>query len=117
MKLFLIFWGLFFRYKTWKDRVEIYRELLKLIDNGRHLGFCTLLTSVKGIEGGWMENIWRLPELYWYKPFFKGKHDLWWDLDDEGMARRKAILIMAIEDFDRSHNIEKKFDPYYKDDD
>lgn len=109
-----MFWGLFFRYKTWKDRVEIYKLALAELERKPDV-MCIIFNKVEPRFGGWIGQLWRLPEIYWYKPFLAGKWDPWWPLDDEGIARRKAILIMAIEDFDKSRKIEQDYDPYYDD--
>lgn len=98
MKILLLIWGFFFPYKTKKERKEIYKKVGEYMKtefpDGGYVGagFCRAFMRVEHRTYGWVGKLWRFPELYWYRPFFKGTHALWWDIDKEGMQKRINIV-------------------------
>jgi hypothetical protein len=96
MKILLLIWGFFFPYKTKKERKEIYKKIAEHLKNPPYPGFssdgfCFALQRVEKGKSNWIGQLWRLPELYWYKPFWKGELDFWWDTDKEGTEKRIRI--------------------------
>jgi len=53
-----------------------------------------------GFEIGWaINNIYRFPELYYFKPKNRTPVDMWYPLDEYGMRKRVSILKHIIEKY------------------
>lgn len=97
MKWYWYLKGLLFPYKTKAYRRELYKKMLdRLNQRGVYVGFCSTVDFVERKEDSdlW-KNLWRLPELYFYKPSFSGSSygNPWWDTDENGMRKRRRILL------------------------
>lgn len=92
MKIFYFLWGWLFPYKTKAYRKEIYKKVLEFYEEGYYGGFCGAIYVIEEEKFAVWNNMYRFPELYKYKPFWKSQYDLWWDVDRAGISKRMNIL-------------------------
>ena len=92
MRLFYNLLGIFLSYKNYRYRLELYRRLLTHMKS-YNTGFCLALDDIEPRgKFGWVDNLWRLPELYRQKPWKTYDGDSWFSVDSSGMAKRIQIL-------------------------
>lgn len=112
MKIILIIVGMFYRYGSWKERIELYKQALELMENS-HWGFCSAFDEFSPRKDKWIGKLWLLPEIYWYKPFWRSSKKYWWSIGSRGMERRREILRKAISEYNESKRLESEWEPGY----
>jgi hypothetical protein len=92
-KIFYTILGFFFPYKTKAYRKELYGRMREFY-NGHRLGLCETAQRIEyvKVQWSWYDNMWRLPELYRYRPWIQSKSDFWFPLDVDGFSKRVDIL-------------------------
>jgi hypothetical protein len=91
-KLFYTLLGLLFPYKTKEYRKGLYKKVREFYETNQ-FGFCHSFETVEKVKGQlWIYNLWRLPELYRYRPFHSDEDGFWFPTNDMGWEKRKQIL-------------------------
>jgi hypothetical protein len=92
-KIIVYLWGCMFAYP---DRKHIYKKMLRDIEHDilygiNKTGFCIYASKAMDIK--WAEvQMWKLPEIYWYKPEEWYDSKFWFSLDEVGTMKRVKIL-------------------------